>query len=817
MMMFQPIRLSCVLVYALVLSGGCAAKSQDQSSSPTSASTNTSADTSVTVEPFALSQVELLDSPFKAAMERNARYLLALDPDRLLHNTREYAGLQPKAPLYGGWESRGIAGHTLGHYLTAISQQYAATKDARFKERIAYIVKEMAEAQKAYRDGYVGALPPVELKTMRDFKRGKVEPSSAFDFRGGAWVPWYTEHKVLAGLKDAWVLGENAQAKEVTLKLADWMDDITRPLTHEQMQRMLQVEFGGMNETLADIYALTGDKKYLEASQRFYHEAIMNPLLAGRDELAGRHANTQIPKVIGEARLYEVAGDTNGRKIAEYFWNEVVHHHSYVIGGNSENEHFGPPDQLSAHLGPQTAETCNTYNMLKLTRHLFEWQPKAEYFDFYERALYNHILASQDPKEGMFVYFMDLKPGHFKTYSTPDNSFWCCVGSGMENHTKYNESIYFAGLAHPSNRADDLYVNLFIPSRLKWEAKGLTVEQKTSYPRSDTTELHFTAKKPVPLGLKVRCPQWATGGLKFQLNGKPLAVISTPGSYTEVRRTWKSGDRLQVTIPMTMRTEAMPDDAHKEAFVYGPVVLAGNLGLVPPSDTTPYAGDHTANNRKPGADVPVLVAASDTLASQVRRAGQNDLVFRTAAAGGEEVTLRPFNELFYNYYNVYWEVLTPVQYAERHAALEAEAARQKELDARTLDEYRPGEQQSEVDHNQKGENSGSGDFNNRKFRDAENGSWFSFEMKVDPDARNELLVTYWGDDADNRTFDILVDGQKIATQTLNRDKPGSFFDKTYAVPQELTRGKQKVTVRFQAHPGNVAGGVFGVRMLKQQQ
>ena len=762
------------------------------------------------VEPFALRQVELLASPFKAAMERNAKYLLALDPDRLLHNTRKYAGLLPKGELYSGWEARGIAGHTLGHYLTALSQQYAASGDVRFRDRIAYIIREMAECQQAYVDGYIGALPPLELQALRGFKDGKVEVQGSFNFKGGAWVPWYTEHKVLAGLKDAWVLAGSAQAKVVTLKLADWIEDVTRNLTPEQQQQMLRVEFGGMSETLADIYALTGDKKYLDASRRFYHEAILRPLLEGRDELAGKHANTQIPKVIGEARRYEVTGNANGRQIAQFFWNRVVNHHSYVIGGNSEHEHFGPPDVLSKRLSPATAESCNTYNMLKLTRHLFEWQPKAEYFDFYERALHNHILGSQEPKQGMFTYFMSLKPGHFKTYSTPTDSFWCCVGSGMENHTKYNDSIYFHG-------ADDLYVNLFIPSRLIWEEKGLVLEQKTAYPRTNRVELRLTPKGPVPLSLKVRTPQWAGGGLQFRLNGKLLRVTSSPGSYAEIRRTWKTGDVLQVTIPMGVRTEAMPDDPKKVAFLYGPVVLAGHLGRVPESRTVPYAPDQGDNFRQPVAEVPVLVAEAMSLADAVRRVSENELVFRTVrAAQPRDVTLRPFHEIFYDYYNVYWDVLTPQQYAERKAALRAEAARRAALNARIVDEYRPGEQQSEVDHRQKGEKTSTGDSQDRKFRHAEDGGWFSFHVKVTPDQPVELVCTYWGGEIGNRTFDILVDGKVIATQTLNRDKPGDFFDKTYAIPAKLTRDKQRVEVRFQAHPGNFAGGLFGARILRER-
>jgi DUF1680 family protein len=794
----SPLKRWYVFAHACALLVACAATVWPQSE-PSSPSP---------VESFPLRQVKLLPSPFRAAMERNAKYLLGLDPDRLLHNTRKYAGLNPKAALYGGWESKGIAGHTLGHYLTALSQQYAATGDARFRERISYIVGEMAECQRAYGDGYVGALPPLELQTMRGFRDGKVEVQGAFNFKGGAWVPWYTQHKVLAGLKDAWVLAGNEQAKGVTLKLADWVEEVTRPLTPEQRQQMLKVEHGGMSETLADIYALTGERKYLDAARRFYHEAIMSPLLTGRDELAGRHANTQIPKVIGEARLYEVAGDREGRKIAENFWEQVARHHSYVIGGNSENEHFGPPDDLSERLGPATAESCNTYNMLKLTRHLFEWRQSADYFDFYERALYNHILGSQEPRRGMFAYFMSLRPGHFKTYSKPEDSFWCCVGSGMENHTKYNDSIYFRG-------ADTLYVNLFIPSRLDWKEKGLVLVQQTSYPQSGRVELRFAPKRPLPLNLRVRTPRWAVGGLRFRLNGRPLDAVSAPNGYAEIRRTWRAGDVLQVTVPLTIRTEAMPDDSARVAFLYGPLVLAGDLGRVPAGETVQYAADQGANFHRPVAEVPVLVPASKELATTVRRVAGHGLTFRIdGAARPRAVTLRPFNEIFYDYYNVYWDVLTPEQYETRRAVLTAEAARRAELDARTLDEYRPGEQQSEIDHGQNGEQTESGDWQGRKFRHALPGGWFSFNVKVTPGAPVELLCTYWGGETGKRTFDILVDGRVVATETLNRDKPGVFFERAYAVPAELTRGKQQVEVRFRAHPDNMAGGLYGLRVLR---
>jgi hypothetical protein len=607
-------------------------------------------------QPFALGDVRLLNGPFKDAMERNAGYLLSIEPDRLLHNTRLYAGFAPKGELYGGWESAGIAGHTLGHYLTAISQQYAATGDARFKARIDYIISEMAACQQAYGDGYIGALPPTELATLRGFRDGKIEMSGPFNFKSGAWVPWYTEHKVLNGLKDAWILGGSDQARVVTLRLADWVDSVTGGLTPEQLQEMLRVEHGGMMDVLVEIYSLTGNPRYLAAARRFYHHAVMDPLLGQQDMLVGLHANTQIPKVIGAARTYEVTGEPGGRAIAEYFWGLVAHHYSYVIGGDSDDEHFFPEDAMSKHLDTNTAETCNTYNMLKLTQHLFCWNPGTETADFYERALYNHILASQEPKKGMFTYFMSLKPGMFKTYSTPFDSFWCCVGTGMENHTKYGGAIYYHG-------RDDLYVNLFIPSELTWRDQAFGLEQDTDYPQGNRTFLAITRAPATAIALKVRCPGWASGALTFELNGRRLAVAGTPGTYAVIRRVWKAGDVVAVTIPIAVRVEPMPDNPGKIAFLYGPVVLAGDLGPGQEGSTGPYAQNQYANAGAPALAVPVLVLGRGPAEASVVRSADGSLVFRTAGLGRPgDVTLRPFWEISYDRYNVYWDLVTENQW-----------------------------------------------------------------------------------------------------------------------------------------------------------
>jgi uncharacterized protein len=596
---------------------------------------------------FPLADVQLLDSPFKRASERNARYLLSLDPDRLLHNTREYAGLAPKAELYGGWESQGIAGHTLGHYLSALALQFAASGDKRFRERIDYIVAEMAEAQRAYGDGYIGALPALELQTLRDLKQGKVAPKNPFFFENGAWVPWYTQHKILAGLRDAWLLGGNLQAKEVVLRLADWVDDVTSPLTDAQLQTMLQVEHGGMVEVLLDLYAATGNERYRTVSRRFEHRAVLEPLRSDRDELAGKHANTQIPKITGAARSYEATGAAPDRVVAEQFWRRVVREHSWAIGGNSDAEHFFAPLTAADHLSAATAETCNTYNMLKLTEHLFTWKPHVEYADYYERALYNHILASQEPRLGMFTYFMSLKPGHFRTYSTPEQSFWCCVGSGMENHAKYGSAIYF----HDS---DDVYVNLFIPSVLRWRENGLMLEQHTDYPVSNRIQLIVRAPPSKRMRLLVRAPGWATSPLAIQINGKPLVADAAPGRYVAIERRWQRGDIIDIVIAMAVRAEALRGSPDQIALIYGPAVLAGDLGPAPSNETTPYAKDQRANLEAPGIAVPILAGDTQSVMKTVTRLPGEDLAFRMPVIGQPAVTLRPFSAVHFRRYNVYW-------------------------------------------------------------------------------------------------------------------------------------------------------------------
>jgi DUF1680 family protein len=584
----------------------------------------------VMVQPFAAEQVRLLDGPFQHAQELDRKYLLSLDPDRLLHNFRVNAGLPSDAKPLGGWEAPNceLRGHFVGHYLSACALMYAATGDELLKERTALVVAGLAKCQEKLGNGYLSAFPEEFLDRVESLKK--------------VWAPWYTLHKILAGLLDAHEHCGNAQALEVARKFGDWVKARTDKLNDERMQRMLGNEHGGMNEVLADLYARTGEEQYLRLARRFNHQAVLEPAEHRQDRLTGLHANTQFPKFIGAARQYELTGDEGLRTAATFFWDTVVKERSYVIGGNSDNEHFTAKERLSRALGPNTTETCNTYNMLKLTRHLFCWDPRTEYADYHERALYNHILASQDPETGMMCYYVPLRPGARKVYNTPLDSFWCCTGTGVENHARYGDGIYF------HDGADRLYWNLFIASELDWKDRGVKLRQETSYPEEGRSRLVITCDQPAALAIHVRHPAWTTGGFKVAVNGRVEPVASRPGSYAVVKRTWHSGDVLEVTMALPLHTEGFRDNPRRLAILHGPLVLAAEVAT--------------------GKPVPVAVAEEGKLLGSLRPAPGKPSTFTGPAevfrTPGQEnapgVTLEPFYKMHgARHYTVYWDVFTP--------------------------------------------------------------------------------------------------------------------------------------------------------------
>jgi DUF1680 family protein len=731
---------------------------------------------SLQAEPFPLQNVRLLDSPFRHAMELDRAYLLSLEPDRLLHSFRLNAGLRSVAKPYGGWMTPGriSCAEFVGHYLSACALMYASTGDERLRENANQVVAGFGECQEKLGTGYLHTKP------------------DNFTSHGEAPLGlWYQIHKIMAGLLDVYVYCDNPQALEIARKIGDWATIGSDKLSDDQMQKMLAIEHGGINEAFANLYALTGEKKYLRLALRFNHMEVIGPASKRQDNLTGKHANTQIPKFVGTAREYELTGADGLKTASTFFRDTVVKERSYVIGGNSVGEFFSAKEKLSEALGPDTCETCNTYNMLKLTRHLFLWEPRAEYADYYERGLYNHILASQNPANGMMCYFLPLANGP-KEYCTHEDSFWCCTGTGVENHAKYGDSIYF----HQGQSA--LFANLFIASELHWPDAGIRLRQETKYPDEGSTRFLFTCEKPVELRFNIRHPYWATSAFEIKVNGVKQADRSTSGSYAVVTRTWRSGDTVEVMMPFRLRTEGFGDNPRRVAVMYGPLVLC--------AETEPAKRNH--------APYPAIIGEEGSLTSELQPVPGKSCVFRGSSrvlrlADGDEqgATLEPIHTMHGNReYVVYWNAFAPKEWQTTEAQLKA-------LKARTVDSVFPGSEQDERDHRLQGDKTGT---DKKSWRDAADGGWFSWDLKVLAGQPQELHVKVWGSDAGGREFDIVVDGGKLATLTLENNKPGEYYEEIYSIPPQMTQGKSKITLRFQGHPGKMAGGVFGCAILASQ-
>lgn len=746
---------------------------------------------------FDLQDIRLLNSPFKVAMEGGLHYLLELKPDRFLAHFRTHAGLKAKDSVYGGWESSGLAGHSLGHYMSACSLAYAATGDKRFLRRVNYIVDQLALCQRKRGTGYVGAIPN-EDSIWGNVSKGIIK-TGGFDLNGG-WSPWYTVHKIMAGLLDVYIYCENKEALRVEKGMADWAGNTVKNLDHQQMQKMLICEYGGMNEVLANTYAVTGDKKYLKLAYRFYDDRFLDSLAMGYDVIGGKHANTEVPKIVGCARIYELTGDPRMDSIAEFFWNRVVNHFTYAPGGVGNYEYFGIPDRFP--LSDNNMETCPSYNLLKLTSHLFALHPSAHLMDYYERDLYNHILATQNHKTGMTVYFTPLGMGARKHYSTPFNTFTCCVGTSMENQVKYGKDIYYHG------KDGSLYVNLFIPSVLNWRKKGVVVRQETDLPKSNKVGLTIVTRAPKRFKLRIRKPSWAFNGVKISVNGKRQKLNVGENGYVILDRTWKNNDHIEFTIPMGIYTDAMPEDPERIALFYGPELLSGVFGDKEPS---------------PVNGIPVFVTkdTGDARGWIKRSANHDTLVFHSAGVGRrigksglQKIDLIPFNQIENQYYTVYWDEFTPKQWQVRQKQYAEERRKQDELKSRTVDYLRVGEMQPERDHHFKGKEIHTGESHTRKWRAAGPGGYFSFTMKVDPLTANQLICTYWGTDNRGREFDILVDDVKIGTVSLNQYQVAKFYNVPYDIPVNLTKNKRQVTLTFRAVNHNRVGPVYGIRMVR---
>lgn len=760
---------------------------------------------------FPLSSVRLLESPFKQAQETDLKYILALDPDRLLAPFLREAGIEPKAKNYGNWEGTGLDGHIGGHYISALSNMYAATGNAEVKKRLDYMIDWIAKCQQQNGDGYVGGIPGGKA-VWQDIAKGKID-AGGFSLNG-KWVPLYNIHKLYAGLVDAYVLTGHTKAKDVLIKLSDWCLNLTAGLSDEQVQRMLRSEHGGMNEVFADVAAITGEKKYLKLAERFSHRFILNPLLQHKDSLTGMHANTQIPKVIGYARIAEVGGDQQWREAADFFWQTVVENRTVSIGGNSVREHFHPATNFTSMVEDKEGpETCNTYNMLKLSKRLFLSRPSASYMDYYERGVYNHILSSQHPQGG-FVYFTSMRPRHYRVYSQPELGFWCCVGSGLENHGKYGELIY-------AHNEKDLFVNLFIPSTLQWKERGITVTQQTKFPYEEKTTMQLKLQKPSQFALHLRYPSWVKNGImKVMVNGKEVKGVKDSTSYVVINRLWKSGDVVTLSLPMETKAEKLPDGSDWVSFVHGPIVLAAA------TDTTNLVGlraddsrmGHIANGPLyPIETAPLLVSSQKNVTSALKPVQGKPLTFTASSViypeKYKDLQLVPFFTVHDARYIIYWPITNQEGLEKRKQSIrEAEEARLA-LEARTVDQVAPGEQQPESDHNFQGEKTESGVYQDRHWRHAS--GWFSYDLKNKNREGKVLRITYSGRDR-NRTFDIYVNDQLFKTVKMDATHGNEFYDVDYELPAEILNNLSGETmkVKFVAHPSSVAGRIYYVRLMK---
>ncbi|HEY8659784.1 MAG TPA: glycoside hydrolase family 127 protein [Hanamia sp.] len=763
---------------------------------------------------FPLGDVKLSDSPFKHARDLNIHTLLEYKVDRLLAPYRKEAGLTPKDSSYSNWA--GLDGHIAGHYLSALSINTAATNNPECKKRMLYMISELKKCQEAntknhpdWGVGYVGGVPN-SAAIWSTFKNGDFKAFHA------AWVPWYNIHKMFAGLRDAWLYTGNEEAKNIFLKFCDWAVNITSGLSDEQMQSMLNTEQGGMNEVLADAYQVTGNNKYLVAAKRFSHRMLLDPMSQGIDNLDNKHANTQIPKAIGFARIGELSHDPKYTKAGNFFWQTVTANRSLAFGGNSRREFFpgsyASMDFINDVEGP---ESCNSYNMLKLTEDLFRRHPLAKYMDYYERTMYNHILSTHNPETGGYVYFTPVRPRSYRVYSAPNEAMWCCVGTGMENHGKYDELIY-------THSHDSLYLNLFVASELNWRDKGISLKQETKFPYEEKTKLLVT-NGSAEFSLLIRYPYWVSdGAMKIWVNGKPVSFNAHSSSYIAIKRHWKKGDVVELQLPMHNHIEHLPNVPTYIAIMHGPILLGAETGT---QDLKGLIADDSRWGQIPGGKklpldkAPILIEDTiqniDNDLSPVKNEPLHFTFHHVKMINPEKLVLQPFYQIYDARYMMYWMTLTNKGYKAYLDSIAKDEKERLELDKLTVDYVAPGEQQPEEDHQIQSDKSHSGNANDHFYRDASDGGYFSYNLATYKETNLSLVVRYWGAEWGNRKFDIYIDDQKLITEdNTGRWNQSKFFDVTYPIPGSMLQGKNNIRVKFQALAGNTAGGVYYVRLIK---
>lgn len=765
---------------------------------------------------FPLGDITLLDGPLKHARDLNVQVLLKYDCDRMLAPYRKEAGLQPRKPSYPNWD--GLDGHVGGHYLSALAIN-AATGNEECRKRMEYMISELQlvldannQRPEAWCHNYIGGVPN-SAKMWTAFSKGD------FGSYFGTWAPFYNIHKMYAGLRDAWLYCGNEQAKNLFLKFCDWAVDITHDLSDGQMEKMLGNEHGGMNEVLADAYAITGEQKYLNCARRFSHKLLLVPMEEGKDCLDNMHANTQIPKVIGYQRIAELAHDVQYHNASEYFWEIVTRQRSLALGGNSRREHFPTKETCIDYIndidGP---ESCNTYNMLKLTEDLNRVKPNGMYGDFYETAMFNHILSAQHPQHGGYVYFTPARPRHYRNYSAPNEAMWCCVGTGMEDHGKYGQFVW----THDKGvKAEDdaLYVNLFVASELNWKDRKMVIRQQTAFPYAETSVVEVAKGKGTFI-LKVRKPSWCEN---FTVKGVGFDADSyEENGFVCIKRKWKKGDQIKISMPMHAYIKPMINVPQYVAIMYGPILLGMKTGT---EDMRGLIADDSrfgqyAGGKKLALDeAPILLPKHlDDIAKNLKPVPGKPLHFKLAtrmenAIDGE---LQPFFEIHDSRYMMYWLALGENGYKAYMQKLADEEKARQALEARTVDKVNPGEQQPETDHNMEADVTERGNTEGVFFRDARDGHFFSYLMQTKGETNLSLQLKFWGQDEWRTSeFDIYVNDKLLCSvNNSHRWRTTQFKTVDYTIPSEFVKGKKEIRVKFVAHKGKQVGQIYGVRLVK---
>ena len=765
---------------------------------------------------FPLGDITLLDGPLKHARDLNVQVLLKYDCDRMLAPYRKEAGLQPRKPSYPNWD--GLDGHVGGHYLSALAIN-AATGNEECRKRMEYMISELQlvldannQRPEAWCHNYIGGVPN-SAKMWTAFSKGDFGPYF------GTWAPFYNIHKMYAGLRDAWLYCGNEQAKYLFLKFCDWAVDITRDLSDEQMEKMLGNEHGGMNEVLADAYAITGEQKYLDCARRFSHRMLLVPLENGKDCLDNMHANTQIPKVIGYQRIAELAHDVQYHNASEYFWEIVTRQRSLAFGGNSRREHFPTKENCIDYIndidGP---ESCNTYNMLKLTEDLNRVKPNGMYGDFYETAMFNHILSAQHPQHGGYVYFTSARPRHYRNYSAPNEAMWCCVGTGMEDHGKYGQFVW----THDKGvKAEDdaLYVNLFVASELNWKDRKMVIRQQTAFPYAETSVVEVAKGKGTFI-LKVRKPSWCEN---FTVKGVGFDADSyEENGFVCMKRKWKKGDQVKISMPMHAYIKPMINVPQYVAIMYGPILLGMKTGT---EDMRSLIADDSrfgqyAGGKKLALDeAPILLPKHlDDIAKNLKPVPGKPLHFKLATHMENTIDgeLQPFFEIHDSRYMMYWLALGENDYKAYMQKLADEEKARQALEARTVDKVNPGEQQPETDHRMETDDSNKGNTEGIFFRDAKDGHYFSYLMQTKGETNLSLQLKFWGQDEWRTSeFDIYVNDKLLCSvNNSHRWRTTQFKTVDYAIPSEFVKGKKEIRVKFVAHKGKQVGQIYGVRLVK---